>query len=383
MTPLQKLNSIAAHLRATFHERDEAVRALCLGIVTGYPVALISKPGTAKTAMVDELYRCFDGRAFSWLMTRYTTPDELAGPLSLPALTEGRYERVTDGRIVGASHVFLDECFKANSATLNAQLSILNERKFEGLDCPWFAWVGASNEYPAGIGDDDGDAGGDSLEALWDRYIIRCELTYMQDSDNLMAAAFGSPVAYTGPKLDLAELATLRAKCAAVEVPEEVQRAYIAMVMKLRADGIAISDRKVVKGATIIRGAALLRGRMKAVVSDLQQLSFALWDTPQARQKCQQECAKHEHMHVKASAELLRAAMDLNNRLGKATDMAQAASLLQQMNESRKQLEELAKDASTEDTEVTQAIAGALGKVSGWTKSGSQKVSKLIGITSR
>jgi MoxR-like ATPase len=370
-------------LRSTFHEREEAVRALMLGIVTGYPVALISKPGTAKTAMVDELFARMDGRSFGWLMTRYTTPDELAGPLSLPALTQGRFERVTEGRIVGASNVFLDECYKANSATLNAQLSMLNERQFEGLSCPWQVWVGASNEYPAGIGDDDGDAGGDSLEALWDRYIIRCELSYMTDSGNLMAAAFGDAPVFTGERVTLEDVAHLRAQCATVTVPGDVREAYIRMITNLRSAGVAISDRKVVKGAAIIRAAALLRGRMQAVVSDLQQLSFALWDAPQSRSKVAQECARYQSHHVKASAELLRNAMDLNSRLSTSTDISQAGALLQQLQEAHKQLGELADDARSEGEEVVAEIAAARKKVAGWVASGSTKVQKFLGITSR
>lgn len=186
-----KLQAIADDLNTIFLERTEAVSVLVTALAGGFPTALISAPGTAKTALIDELYSYIEGETFGWLMTRYTTPDELFGAPSLKALSEDdELRRNLDGKLAKARLVKLDEGFKANSATLNAQLEALNERRFEGHATPWVAWIAASNEYPDGIA--SGSSDGDSLGALWDRYVLRVELDYLASESSVEAMLFST-----------------------------------------------------------------------------------------------------------------------------------------------------------------------------------------------
>ena len=107
--------------------------------------------------------RCY----FERLLTRFSTPEELFGPLSLKALEEDRYERLTDGFLPTAGVAFLDEVFKANSAILNALLTLLNEREFDNgagrQRTPLVAVVAASNEVPSD----------EALHAFFDRFLLR------------------------------------------------------------------------------------------------------------------------------------------------------------------------------------------------------------------
>ncbi|HEY2509284.1 MAG TPA: AAA family ATPase, partial [Polyangiaceae bacterium] len=125
-----RLGLIARSLSDRFLGKDEVIRLLLIAVVAGEHAVLVGPPGTAKSALVRTFARLLDARYFEYLLTRFTEPNEIFGPVDIAAFREGRYERRIEGMLPDSEIVFLDEVFKSNSAILNALLTLLNERRF-------------------------------------------------------------------------------------------------------------------------------------------------------------------------------------------------------------------------------------------------------------
>src|SRR5947209_7279898 len=178
-----RLQEAARILESQFLDKQEIIRLLLISAVAGEHMLLIGPPGTAKSALVRTLSRLIDARYFEYLLTRFTEPNELFGPVDIRAFREGTYTRKTETMLPEAEIVFLDEVFKSNSAILNSLLTILNERKFSNgsrlMKVPLLSMFGASNEVP-----NDAD-----LSAIFDRFLVRVV------SDNLDSYHFHNLIA--------------------------------------------------------------------------------------------------------------------------------------------------------------------------------------------
>src|SRR5215813_3684747 len=158
---------VLASLKDAFVGKDEIIDLLGVALAGGENLFLLGPPGTAKSALVQQLGRRIEGRVFDYLLTRFTEPNELFGPFDIRRLREGELVTNTEGMLPEAAVVFLDELFNANSAILNSLLTVLNERVFrrgrETRRLPTLMVVGASNHLPED----------DALQALFDRFLVR------------------------------------------------------------------------------------------------------------------------------------------------------------------------------------------------------------------
>src|SRR4051812_22993827 len=166
-TPMnQKLYQLRTDLADRFPERKQAIDGALFSILACEHVLLIGPPGTAKSALARAIAQTFSGVYFERLLTKFSTPEELFGPISLKALEQDRFARVVTGKLPDAEFAFVDEIFKGNSAILNSLLTVVNERVFHNdgapVQCPLVTLFGASNELPEGK----------ELEALFDRFLL-------------------------------------------------------------------------------------------------------------------------------------------------------------------------------------------------------------------
>ena len=125
-----KLRDVARALDARYLDKGELIRLLLVTLVAGEHMLIVGPPGTAKSALVRHLARLIDARYFEYLLTRFSEPNELFGPVDIQSFRSGAYRRVVTNMLPEAEIVFLDEAFKANSAILNSLLTLLNERRF-------------------------------------------------------------------------------------------------------------------------------------------------------------------------------------------------------------------------------------------------------------
>lgn len=281
---LGRLRAIEAEMSALLLGRDDAVRAALLAVLARQHLVLLGPPGTAKSLLIELLSERIAApsggglRRFVWLMTKFTTMEELFGPVSVQGLKQDVYRRLTTGKLPEAELVFLDEIFKASSAILNALLTVMNERAFDNgparVAIPLLALVGASNEMPQG----------EDTAALWDRFLLRTVVDYVGDGDfgRLLRLAAGRTPATT---LAQADLAALQASAAALPVPESILDALLQFRKDLAAKGIVPSDRRWRQCLDLLRAQALLEGRAVVDEDDLLVLKDALWQTPEQRQE--------------------------------------------------------------------------------------------------
>src|SRR3954451_12413698 len=155
-------------MKARFVQRDEVVDLIALALVAGEHLFLYGPPGTAKSALIREFASAVRGHYFEYLLTRFSEPSELFGPVDIARLREGVVATVVTGMLPEAEFAFLDELFNANSAILNNLLTVLNERVYrkgaETHRLPLLSLFSASNHLPED----------DALGALFDRFLLRC-----------------------------------------------------------------------------------------------------------------------------------------------------------------------------------------------------------------
>jgi MoxR-like ATPase len=278
-----KLRGLRDVLSDGLVERDVAVRLSLLASLAGEHLLMVGPPGTAKSLIARRLHLAFqDSTYFERLLTRFTVPEELFGPLSIKGLEEDRYERLTDAYLPKASIAFLDEIFKANSAILNALLTLLNEREFDNGSVrdktPLVAVIGASNEMPEG----------EELDALFDRFLLRLHVgpvTKQAFPTLLKLRGQSTPRVDDHLKLHEHELQKVQEVSESVDVPDDV----LAMLCDLRdwctSEGISVSDRRWRKIVKLLQVSAVTNGRGTVSIWDCWLLQHCLWDTPAAREK--------------------------------------------------------------------------------------------------
>jgi MoxR-like ATPase len=285
----RRLQDGARRLEAQFLGKEEIIRLLFISAVAGEHMVMVGPPGTAKSALVRSFADTIDARYYDYLLTRFTEPNEIFGPVDIQAFRQGSYKRRIEGMLPEAEIAFLDEIFKANSAILNSLLGVLNSRRFSHgnttISVPLISLFAASNEVPSD----------DALSALFDRFLLRVRVDYLDsyqfrgllqkgaalEARALEAQALGV-TSSPKPAISAGDLVTVQREFGRLleNMDEEFLATYKGLVFQIRSEGIGLSDRRVVKMLKLFAASAVFDGRDRVCDADFFVLRH-VWNTPE------------------------------------------------------------------------------------------------------
>ena len=304
---LERFKQLLAEMNRGIYEKETEISLSLLAALAGESIILLGPPGVAKSMVARQLKTAFrEAQSFEYLMSRFSTPDEIFGPVSIQKLkTSDTYERAVEGYLPTADVVFLDEIWKAGPAIQNTLLTVINEKIFRNgnreMHLPLKLLVAASNELPAK---------GEGLEALWDRFVIRIESRPIKLEKNFRAMLLESHADFSGStgvlghadfadnadfsdlKITAEEYAEWAEKICKIGVKEEVLDAISAIRKSLRAvnvdeaaerRNIYVSDRRWKNIVRLLRTSAFMQDREEVDICDLLPIYHCLWQEPEER----------------------------------------------------------------------------------------------------
>lgn len=292
---LERFKQLLGEMNRGIYEKETEISLSLLAALAGESIILLGPPGVAKSMVARQLKTAFrDAQSFEYLMSRFSTPDEIFGPVSIQKLkTSDTYERAMEGYLPTADVVFLDEIWKAGPAIQNTLLTVINEKIFRNgnreMHLPLKLLVAASNELPAK---------GEGLEALWDRFVIRIESGPIKLEKNFRAmlleshADFADNADFSDLKITAEEYAGWTERIDKIGVKIEVLDAISAIRKSLRAvnvdeaaerRNIYVSDRRWKNIVRLLRTSAFMQDREEVDICDLLPIYHCLWQEPEER----------------------------------------------------------------------------------------------------
>lgn len=301
---IKKIERIKENIKKELVDRDEVVDTIIMSILCGENIVLLGPAGTGKSYISRKVAKSFNlgtDRYFEYLLTKFSTPDEIFGNLSLNALKNDKYERNIEGYLPTAELVFLDEIFKANSSILNSLLTIMNEKIYmngkERINVPLNSIIGASNEFPETT----------ELAPFYDRFLFKINVNPLDKINKAKLLMLDLEENKNEEKINLEEIKILREEAKKIKFSQETISIFLSIIEKYlekvkkyfedneeedneenyvkQEEEISnnieyISDRKIKKMFFAIKMNALLKGKNKIENEDFSILKHMLWNNP-------------------------------------------------------------------------------------------------------
>lgn len=334
----EKFAQARKELSSALIEREDEVDLVLTALVANEHVLLVGPPGCGKSLLLDSVLSWTGGTRFSILLTKFTSVEEVMGPVSLAALKADRYLRVTTGRLPEADYAFVDEVFKGSSAVLNTLLKILNERTYDAGDgvprrVPLKLCLGASNEWAS-------PETGKELSALSDRFLLRKSVSPIRSQAGRQKLLWTRDHAPRfSATVSPAEVEEARRQALALPWSGDAKEALELILKELAKEGVQPGDRRQFKTVGVVQAFAFLTGADEVLPEHLEVARHCLWDSPDGDQpqKAAQVIAKIANpvgmrvTQLLLEAEQVLAAADVRNLADAAKAAAKLAEIDRQL----------------------------------------------------
>ena len=336
-----RIEKLLAILKQGLYEKDEAIRLALLTAISGESIFFLGAPGCAKSMIARRIVQAFKSdekeglKYFEYLMNQFSTPEDIFGNISLRALNgdgesgKEEYKRITDGFLPQADIAFLDEIWKASPAIQNTLLTIINERKFHNggkvEDVPLKALFAASNELPTK---------NEGLEALYDRFILRLVVDFIQNEDSFFEMIDDSnstdfiisendknllisneDLENWRKEIDKVKLSdAARAVISAIRKELTLQNESLSEEDKKNGELFEVGDRRWKKIAHILKTSAFLNDRNEVDLMDCSLIENCIWGTEKQQKKAKEiveKCIKQNGLDCDTAIE------DIQEQIGK------------------------------------------------------------------
>lgn len=272
MDSLEKINNIKQNLNNYFIERQEIIDGIFLAIMTGKHMLLIGPPGVAKSYVLQAICEHIKGIVYwEYLLTPSTEEKEIMGNWSVKEAAQDRMIRNIENKLPEAHIAFGDEFFKAKGGTLNSLLLAMSDKIYYNptrQPIPLISFFGASNEKPGQ---------GDSLEALYDRFLLRFELKRLKKKEERLKLYSIDRYEAKDITISLEEILELQKLVKDVYLPEDMKNLFADVIDELEYKNIVVSERRQIWCLGLLRANAMLNGRGEIVMNDFKSLIPALW----------------------------------------------------------------------------------------------------------
>lgn len=352
--PTNEINNYQKYLsslKSAFLERDEMIDLLGLGLVTGLPTCFIGEPGTSKTNLIEvfanniKFDNSVQNNFFGYEISKYTHPDEIYGKTSLKRYKEEDIMvRNTENSLIDCNIAFLDEIFKANPNLLNSTLKVSNEKKFnrganEVLDIPLKLLTAASNEYPT----DNKD-----LRALWDRWIIRSEVSYVRQDESFIRLLTDDNLGVVEETIDWSDIQKIIDAKKDIQISKEAMQTLISIRNALKEMSINCSDRRWRKISNVLKSHAIINGDDTIKPLHCRILSHVIWENPEDKGRVALMLSEICGGDLKRAMEIFESVKELRDQALKSSKINELVRVKRKIVSIFNQLNELERDSEVD-----------------------------------
>lgn len=336
MQLVQKFQKIEAEANNIFMERHDAVHGLVIALLAKKHILMLGPPGTAKSQLArDVSSRIEASKYFEYLLTRFTTPEEIFGPFSLKALEDDHYMRLVKDKLPECHIAFIDEVYKGSSAIANTLLTAINERIFhndgKAQHIPLQTMIAASNELPSES---------EELAAFHDRFLLKYEVKYIFERGSFLRMLKGGGPQGEHTTINLDELKEAQDQVKKIKVSDEVMTLMDKIRFELQKEGIIVSDRVFNTSQDLVRAETWLMGLVETPAEALCICQHAYWDEPKKSRNVKMTVLRASSKEMLAIEQAYEEAQDL---IRVKTKMDDETSELKEGLETRKKLQKIVK----------------------------------------